>query len=150
MDWNPLANLDPSVIELLKKSKEILSLREYISPDELFNLMDQDRSRFPGEFKLKKGLFGTSIVFDKYMGFGTTIKVKESMIIIKRISPSSNNRNHKNQSISHLVEIVDSSQNVIDAVTTGKVSDDLLGGPNYFKNICEVMRELLQSRVQSL
>ena len=148
MDWNPLANLDPSVIELLKKSKEILSLREYISLEELFNLMDQDRSRFPGEFKLKKGLFGTSIAFDKYMGYGTIIKVKESMIVIKRISPSSNNRSHKNQSISHLVEIVDSSQNVIDAVTTGKVSDDLLGGPNYFKNICEVMRELLQSRVQ--
>ena len=82
MDWNPLANLDPSVIELLKKSKEILSLREYISLEELFNLMDQDRSRFPGEFKLKKGLFGTAIVFDKYMGFGATIKVKESMIII--------------------------------------------------------------------
>ena len=147
MDWNALVNLDPDVIEILKKTKESLVLREPISLDELCSEMEHVRARFPGEFRIKKRLLGTAIVFDKYMKYGTIIKVKEEMVTIKRIDPSSNSQSRKNSSVSHLFEVVDQAKGVIDAITTGEASDDLLGGPNYFKTICLEMRELLQSRM---
>ena len=148
MDWSTMTNLDPNIVEALKKTKESLILRESISLDELYSLMERAKTRFPGEFKSKKGIFGTSIVFDKYMGFGTIIKVKKTMINIKRIDPSSNSKSRKNKSMAHLVNVVKTAQSVYDSMTTGEVNEDLLGGPNYFKDICDAMRELLQSRMQ--
>ena len=148
MDWSTMTNLDPNIVEVLKKTNESLILRESISLEELYSLMEQVKTRFPGEFRSKKGMFGTSIVFDKYMGFGTVIKVKETIIKIKRIDPSNNSKNRKNKSVAHLVNIVKTAQSVYDAMTTGEVNEDLLGGPNYFKDICDAMRELLQSRMQ--
>jgi len=148
MDWSQMTNLDPNTIKVLETTKESLTLRESISVEELYGLMEQAKTQFPGNFKLKKGVFGTSIVFDKYMGFGTTVRVKETKIHLKRMNPSSNSKNRKNRSLAHLVNIAKTAQSVGHAIKTGEINEDLLGGPNYFRDICEVMRELLQSSMR--
>ena len=144
-----MTQMDPSFIDAMAKSKEKLSLHEPITPAELYSLMDRDRNRFPGDFKLKKGLFGESIVFDKYMDFGAKIKVRKDTVIITRIEPSNNSNSRKRRSIGQLAEVVKTAQTVIDAVKTGEISEDLMGGPKYFQDICKAVREMLQSRMNS-
>ena len=147
MDWKTMTQMDPSAMDAIMKSKETLVLREPVSLDELYILMEQSKDRFPGDFKLKKGLFGTSIVFDKHMDFGAKVQVKEDTVILKRKEPSNNTNSHKRKSIGQLVEVAETAQSAINAVKAGEVSEDLMGGPNYFKSICEAMHELLQSRI---
>ena len=146
MDMSMFGNIDPKVIEIIQKKKESIILCEQISLDELYSEMEQNKARLPGEFRLKKGLFGTSIVFDKYMGYCVAVKVKGAKVTMKRIDPGSNSKSRRNQSAEHLAEMGRSAQSVISSIMSGEVSDDLLGGPNYFKNICEVMRELMKDR----
>jgi len=148
MDWKAMTNVDPSVIEAMKKSKESLVLREPITLDELYSLMEQGRARFPGDFKLKKGLFGASIVFKRYMDIGAKITTKENTVIVKRTEVEKNVNRNNRMSISKMADIVQTTQSVIHTVKTGEVSENLMGGANYFKGICEVMHELLQSRME--
>ena len=42
MNWKTMTQMDPSVIEAMSKSKERLELREPITPDELYSLMEQE------------------------------------------------------------------------------------------------------------
>ena len=148
MDWKAKTQMDSSSNEALTKSKENLTLSEPITLDGLYSLMEQGRALLPGDFKLKKGLFGMSIVFDKYMDFGAEIKIKEAAVIIRRIEPGNNSNTRKRRSIGQLVEVAKTAQTVINAVKTGEVSEDLMEGPNYFQSICAAMRELLQNRLK--
>jgi len=148
MNWKEMPQMDPSVVEAMEKIKEKLVLREPIIPEELYSLMEQGRARFPGGFKLKKGLFGASVVFDKHKGYGAKIKVKEAAVIIKRIDPSDNANTHKSGSIKQLVEVVKIAQMAVNSVNIGEIDEELMEGPNYFISICNVMRELLQSRMK--
>ena len=145
-------NMDPELMKLMEKTKESIVLREPVSLDGLYNLMEQDKARLPGEFKLEKGLLGASIVFDKYMNIGAKVSVKESTVTVSRTEQNksvSRQQGGKNRmSFNQMSDFVQSTQSVINAVQTGEFGDDLTGGLNYFQSICDAMRELLQNRIK--
>jgi len=127
MDLKTMTQMDPAVIEAMSKSKEKLSLRKPITLDELFSLMEQDKARFPGNFKLKKGLFGASIVFDMYMNMGAKVKAKGTEVIINRLEQNKNvirQQGGKNRmQINQMADFVQSTKSVVNSLKTGKSAE---------------------------
>ena len=147
MDWKTMSNIDPMDMEIIRKKKEKLTLRDPLSLEELFSIMEAAKDQFPGAFQLQKGLFGSAITFDKYMNFGVKIKVKDALVTLLRMDPSSNSGNPRSQSMEQLGKVVNAAQEIMSSMSTGVVSDELMGGPKYFAMICDTMGELLQSRM---
>ena len=145
MDWKAMAQMDPSVIDAMTKSKESIILVEPIALDELYSLMDQSRPLFPGDFKLKKGMFGSSIVFSRYMDIGVEIITKGNTVVIKRTQASKSVSSNNRMSIDKIADFTQTTQSVVHNLETGKLSEGFMGGANYFKGICAALRELLQS-----
>ena len=123
-------------------------LKEPMSLDELYDLMTQNKNAFPGNFKLKKGLFGSSIDFDVRMYLQPKINVKNNIVTVKTVQRENNN--------TVKVGGVDlgSLQKGLQTVKEGglgglvnSVADSLTEGENYYQNIVNSMEELLQSRM---
>ena len=125
----------------MTKVKENFTLRDSISLEELHNLMNQGGIQFPGIFKLKKGLFGPYICFDTFMQIQPIIKVKNNIVKISKVNIS------KQVGIGGMSIDINDAQQRIQAAKTGGLGKAVMGGQEYFLNVIEKMRELLQSRM---
>ena len=126
----------------MTKAVEKFTLREPISLEELHDLMVQSGIEFPGKFNLKKGLFGKSIVFDVVMQIQPRVKVKDNVVIVRKTQRKST------VSVGGMPGVdIKATQQRIQAVKEGGLGKAFTGGIDYFLNVIEAMRELLQSRM---
>lgn len=125
-------------LKSMQQSKKTITLREPMPLDRLHALMVENAGRFPGKFKLKKGLFGSSITFDVLMQIQPVIKVKDNTVTIRKIQ-------NKTQvgigggpmaDFKHL-------QQTANAVKEGGFKKAITGGAEYFLQVCSVLEELL-------
>jgi len=126
----------------MTKTVEKFTLREPISLEELHGLMVQSGIEFPGKFKLKKGLFGKSIVFDVIMQTQPRIKVKDDVVIVRKV------RSSTRVSVGGMPGIdIKATQQRVQAAKEGGLGKAFTGGIDYFLNVIEAMRGLLQNRM---
>ena len=129
----------------MAKVVEKFELKDLISLDELYNLMTQNNAGFPGAFRKKKGfLFGPYIVFDTYMQISPRVKVKGNRVTVRKVEIS------KQVGVGRVHVDIKDTQQRIQAAKTGGLGKALTGGPEYFLNVIEAMRALLQSRIQQV
>ena len=124
----------------MTKTAEKFTLREPITPEELFDLMNRGGIVFPGMFRLKKGLFSKSIVFDVVMQIQPRVKVKDNVVIVRKI------RSSTKISVGGMpgVDIRATGQR-LQAAQEGGLGKAFTGGIDYFLNVIEAMRALLQN-----
>ena len=117
-------------------------LKEAISLDALYELMEGSEIAFPGNFKLKKGAFGKSITFDVYMSIQPVIHVKDNIVKISTVEKSSS------VSVGGMPGIdIKATKQIIQAAKEGGLGKAFTGGSDYYMGIIEAMRELLESRM---
>jgi len=126
----------------MSKTVEKFTLREPITLEELHGLMVQGGIAFPGNFKLKKGLFGKSITFDVLMQVQPRVTVKENVVIVRKVQSSTKVSVGGGPSID-----IKATQQRAQAVKEGGIGKAFTGGIDYFLNVIEAMRGLLQSRM---
>jgi len=107
-------------------------------------LMAEDESRFPGGFRLKKGLFGASIVFDRYLDIGATVKVKKNAVVVSRVERNNNVTRNGKMNTQRAADFVQTAGSVFHAMKTGEFGDGLIGGAKYYMSIRDTMREVLK------
>jgi hypothetical protein len=129
-------------LKTMAKVVEKFELRDPITLNELFNLMMQSGIEFPGKFKMKKGLLGPYIGFDTYMTVQPRVKVKGNRVTVRKINVS------MSVGVGRVSIDVKDTQQRLQAAKTGGLSKALTGGPEYFINVIEKMRELLKTRLQ--
>ena len=122
---------------------EKFTLKDPISLEELYELMARNETDFPGRFRLKKGLFGKSIVFDIYMTIKPSIRVKDNIVKITALQQSSSVKVGNMPSID-----IKATKQVLQATKEGGLGKALTGGPEYYNSIADTLRELLQGRMQ--
>jgi len=114
------------------------ALREAMTPDELFVLMNERwDSKLPGKYQLKKGLFGTFIKFDTYLTIQPRVKIKNNIVKVTRMTV---------QTKTGGVDIKAASQ-AIKAVREGGVMGAALGGMEYFVGVCEELERVLRDKL---
>ena len=125
----------------MTKTVEKLTLREPLSIEELNDLMVQNATAFPGNFKMKKG-FGKKIAFDVLMAIQPIVTVKGNVVIVKRIQNSTRVSVGGGPSVDRKA-----IQQRVQAAKEGGLGKAITGGVDYYLNIVEVMRWLLQNRM---
>ena len=118
-------------------------LKDPISLEELHELMIQNETAYPGRFRIKRGLFGKSIVFDIYMTIKPSISVKDNIVKIRALQQSSSVKVGNMPSID-----IKATKQVLQATKEGGLGKALTGGPEYYNSIADALRELLQGRLQ--
>ena len=129
----------PSLKEL-SKSSEKFTLRQAITLEELFALMEKNLDpAFANKFKLKKGLFGKSIAFEVYMTILPKISIKNNIVTVRKVSSSTQ------VGVGGLPSVdLKASKQTTEAVKSGGLSKAATGGSEYFLAICDAMRNLLK------
>lgn len=130
-------------MDVLAKTVEKIKLRESMTPEELYDLMLQNSEKFPGKFKLKKGLLGKSILFDVFMQTQPRITVKEDKVTIRRMG------NSTSVGVGNMpsVDFKDLKQRT-QAVKEGGFGKAISGGAEYFGSVCDAMVDLLSAYTQ--
>ena len=126
----------------LRMLPEKFFLKDPISLEELHELMVQCENTFPGRFRLKKGLFGKSIVFDLYMNIKPRISVKDNVVKVSMIQQSTKVSAGGMPSID-----IKATKQRIQAAKEGGLGKAFTGGPDYYNGVLDATRELLQSRM---
>ena len=132
-------------LKAMGKSVEKYTLREPMTIEDLYSLLTQGSIGFPGNFRLKKGLFGKSILFDVYMQVQPRITVKENIVTCRKIS-SSTTVSTGIGGASFGTDLKASKQ-YRDAMRDGGLKKAISGGPEYFHGVCDALREVLKDKV---
>ena len=122
----------------MSKIVEKFTLKESMTIDELHQLMTERwTAEMPGKFKLKKGLFGKRIEFDVYMQILPRVSVKGNVVTVRRQQQSTQVGG---------VDFKDAKQRMA-AAKEGGLKKAAMGGMEYFVNVRNAMREILQDRM---
>ena len=98
------------------------ALREAMSLETLFELMQKRKSGFPGRFALRKRLLGPArIKFDVFLTIQPVVSVRDDMVIVRR-------------------KQVNSSIPVFDAE-----GSDITGGQEYFTAVYRTIEDILKN-----
>ena len=126
--------------ELKEMSKvvEKFTLKDSMTIDELYQLMTERwTAEMPGKFKRKKGLLGNYIQFDVYMLILPVVTVKGNVVTVRRQSQSTQVGG---------VDFKETKQR-INAAKEGGLKKAATGGMEYFLDVCNAMREILQDKI---
>ncbi|HZK28493.1 MAG TPA: hypothetical protein VFD00_13235 [Thermoclostridium sp.] len=127
-------------MDVLSKSVEKINLKESMTLEQLYDLMKQNSEKMPGKFKLKKGLFGKSILFDVVMQTQPRITVKNNLVTVRRM----NNSTSVGVGNMPTMDFKDMKQRA-KAVKEGGFGKAISGGAEYFGSACDAMVELLKT-----
>ncbi len=127
-------------MDVLTKTVEKIELKNSISLEEINDLMLENAEKFPGKFKLKKGLMGKAINFDVFMQTQPKITIKDKIVTIRRVG------NSTSVGIGNMpsMDFKDLKQRV-NAVKDGGLGKAVSGGADYFSSVCDVMQDILKS-----
>jgi len=114
-------------------------LRDPMTTEALYDLMTEKwQAKLPGQFKLKKGLFGSYICFDTYMTIQPRVKVKNDEVRITR--------NIIEVKVGGL-DLKAASQAINTMRHGGNMMDVMMAGPEYFLKVCAEIRNILEGKV---
>ncbi len=133
-------------MKALQKAVEKYTLREAMGIEDLHSLMVGSGAQFPGNFKLKKGLFGKSITFDVYMQVQPRITVKDNVVTCRKMSSSTTVSTGVSSNATVGMDIKASKQ-YKDAMKEGGLKKAISGGPEYFLGVCDALREVLKDKM---
>ena len=125
------------------KSKEVFTLRDPMTLEELRDLMVATWGDSPpSKYKYKKGLFGKSIKFDTVMQIQPTVKIKDNVITVRKVSNSTKVGIGNGPAI----DFKDTKQRIA-AAKEGGLKAAAFGGHDNFNKVCESIGELLQGKL---
>jgi len=129
-------------LKAMGKSVEKYTLNAPMTIEELHDLMNQRwNAELPGKFKLKKGLFGKSILFDVYMQVQPRITVKNNLVTCRKMNSQST------MSSGGMGIDLKASKQYAQAIKEGGVKSAIAGGPQYFHGVCDALREMLADKM---
>ena len=135
-------------MKAMMKASEDYKLREPLTLEELFDIMERNPIGFPGQFTLKKGLFGKAIVFDKFAEVQPWVFVKNKTVQVRKVDTGVGSSNDPDEGIA--IDLAAAARDM-KAFKEGGFQGVLSGysaGPIYFHSVCDRMRELLQDRIE--
>ena len=124
----------------MHKANEKIELSAPMTIEELFELMQQNASAIPGEFKLKKGMMGKKIEFAVYMQTQPVVSIKDKTVKVNRVF------NKTSVSVGGIGGDIKNMKERVAAAKEGGLAKAAFGGQEYFVNVCSAMVELLKSR----
>ena len=125
-------------IKEMSKVVEKFTLKDPMTLDELYQLMTERwTTQMPGKFKLKKGLLGKRIQFDVYMLMLPVVTVKGNVVTVRRQQQSTKVGG---------VDFKEAKQRMT-AAKEGGLKKAAMGGVEYFFNVRNAMREILQDKM---
>jgi len=126
----------------MSKTVERFNLRQAITIEELYSLMYYSGITFPGPYVLKKGLFGSKIIFNTYMQVQPRLKVKNNLVIVRKA------QRRTTVAVGGMPSLdVRATRQRIEATREGGIGKAFTGGIEYFLNVIEAVRYLLQPRM---
>ena len=125
--------------EMLKNPIKI-ELSAPMTIEELFDLMQQNAAAIPGQFELKKGLMGKTIVFGIYMQEKPVISVKGNTVKITRMTDKTEVK------VMGVGGDIANMKERAAALKEGGLKAMAMGGHEYFYNVRVSIAELLKSR----
>ncbi len=126
-------------MDVMKKSVEKINLKEAMTVEDLYKIMQENSEALPGEFKLKKGLLGKSIDFKVYMQTQPHVTVKDNIVTVRRLG------NKTKVGIGGMPSIdYKNLKQSVKAVKDGGLGKSVTGGAEYFVNICNAMVDILE------
>ncbi len=127
-------------MDVMKKTVEKIELVKPLTLEELYQMMMENSNKFPGKFKLKKGLSGKAIDFDVFMKTEPKITLKDNVVTIRRIG------NSTSVGIGNMPAMdFKAIKQTIGSVKEGGMGKAVSGGAEYFSQVCDAMQELLQN-----
>ena len=135
----------------MMKAAEDYELREPLTIEELFDLMEKSSLAFQGQFILKKGLFGKTIIFDTFAEVQPRVSVKNKTVKVRKIETNSGSTGPSHDREDGITIDFVAAARDIKAFKEGGFEGMLSAysaGPEYFHNVCDRMRELLQDRLE--
>lgn len=130
-------------MDVLAKNVEKIKLKEAMTLEQIYDLMMENPEKMPGKFKLKKGIFGKSILFDVVMQTQPRITVKDNIVTVRRMG------NSTTVGVGNMPGIdFKSLKQRTKAVKEGGFSKAISGGAEYFGSVCDVMVDLLQTHAE--
>ncbi len=133
-------------MKALQKAVEKYTLRDSTDIENLHRLMTESGVQFPGNFKLKKGLFGKSIIFDVFMQVQPQITVKDNVVTCRKMSSSTTVSTGVSSNATVGMDIKASKQ-FKEAMKEGGFKKAVSGGAEYFIGVCDALREVLKDRM---
>jgi hypothetical protein len=113
--------------------------------EHLHELMTQYSAGFPGQFKLKKGLLGKSIMFDVYMQVQPRITIKDNVVTCRKMSNSTTvSTGIGGASVGTDIK---ASKQYREAMKEGGLKKAISGGPEYFHGVCDALRDMLKAKM---
>lgn len=129
-------------LKAMGKAVEKYNLSAPMTLDELYELMNQRwAAELPGAYKLKKGLFGKSILFDVYMQVQPKITVKGNLVTCRKMNSQTT------VSSGGLGIDLKASKQYMAAMKEGGLKKAVSGGPEYFHGVCDALREVLKDKI---
>ena len=139
--------MDKERMKELNKTNEKYTLRGAMTIEELYQLLTERwNTELPaGPFVLKKGMMGTNIVFPTYQRIQPVVSVKGNTVVCKKTEGAQ----MKVLGVDH------KDKNQRDAAFQGGkeaggflggMKAAALGGVDYFIDVCNKLREILQDR----
>ena len=126
-------------MELMSKNVEKIDLKEAMTLDDLYKIMQEHSDDLPGEFKLQKGLLGKSINFKVYMQAEPRVTVKDNTVTVRKMGSKTNDGSGGIPSIDYK-----NLKQSVKAVKDGGLGKSVTGGAEYFVNICNAMVDILE------
>ena len=138
-------------MKTMMKAAEDYKLREPLTLEELFDIMQTSNIVFPGQFKISKGLFGKAIVFDTFAEVQPRVTVKDKTVKVRKAETNTGSTIPSRQREEGVRINLNRAAGDIKTMKEGGLDGLLSGhssGPEYFNNVCDRMRDLLQDRTE--
>ena len=135
-------------MKAMMKAAEDYKLREPLTLEELFDIMQTSNIAFPGQFKISKGVFGKAIVFDTFAEVQPRVTVKDKTVKVRKTETNTGSTIPSRDRKEGLrIDLTEAARD-IKAMKEGTFTAGLTAGPDYFNAVCDRMRELLQDRIE--
>jgi len=139
--------MDMDRMKELNKMNEKYELRAAMTIEELYQLMTERwNAELPaGPFVLKKGMMGTNIVFPTYLRIQPIVSVKGTTVQCKRTEGAQMKVlgvDHKDKK-QRGAKFQDAKA---ESGFMGGMKAAALGGPEYYLDVCNKLREILQDK----
>ena len=130
-------------LKTAQKAVEKYTLKEPVTLEALNELMTERWiAEMPGRFQLKKGLLGSSILFDTYMQVQPKVTVKGNVVTCLKTTNSTEVSVLGSPSMD-----VKNTKERIAAAKEGGLKAAAFGGVEYFLGVCNALGEILQDKM---
>jgi len=140
--------MDKEQLKEMSKMQEKYTLMNALAIEDLYQLMTERwNTELPaGPFILKKGMMGKTVQFPTYMKVQPVVSVKGNVVVCKKTEGASvevmgvNRKDRKQRTEAY-------KEAKADGGFLGGMKAATFGGAEYFSDVCNKLREILQDRM---